>query len=112
MRSRRKYASKARINGVNYVVEYLPAGHQLLRTSAAHNGGPCDGQTFYNDVEHGPRIVICKGMSDLQELVTLIHEGLHAVQPYLFDETWIDPRSQELGQYIYDLGFRKITPEV
>lgn len=112
MRSRKKYVCKARINGIRYIVEYLPPGHQLLRKSAAHNGGPCDGQTFYNDVLHGPRIVVAKGLTDFDELVVLLHEGLHALQPRMLAEEWIEPRSEELAQFIYDCGYRKVpVPE-
>lgn len=106
---RRKPAAIVSLGNVRYPVEFLPPGHKLLRLSATHNGCPCEGQTFYKDVENGPRIVIEKGLEAKAELGAIVHEGFHAMAPEVFSEAWVEAREQEFTEYLWQLGYRRVS---
>ena len=52
------------------------------------------------------RILIKEGQDPLDELATLLHEFLHAID-WNKDEEWIDARSYELAKILLRLGYEK-----
>ena len=52
------------------------------------------------------RIEIKRGLSEVDELDTTIHELIHIVYPFL-DEDWVERKSTIIAQHLYELGWRK-----
>lgn len=64
--------------------------------------GYCDHPEEYNK-----EILITKGLDEKEELITIIHELLHAAFWWL-DEEYVDKSSSDIGEVLIKLGYKKI----
>ena len=53
----------------------------------------------------GRCIRILSGLSDEDEMDTLIHEALHALSWELFDETWVEKSASDIARLLRHAGF-------
>jgi hypothetical protein len=58
-----------------------------------------------------PQIRILKKLPPKEELSTTQHELLHAAAYDLLSEEWVDQTSQDIGEILWKLGYRKLTKE-
>ena len=54
-----------------------------------------------------PEIVIHDDLDEYEELETLIHEALHALQFLLFSEKWVRRAAKQLATLLWRQGWRK-----
>lgn len=55
----------------------------------------------------GKRILIRENMSQLDELDTTLHEGLHAAD-WSKDEEWIEEAAHDIARLLWRMGWRKV----
>jgi hypothetical protein len=66
------------------------------------NDGLCD------DTKHPRRILVSSELSEIDQLDTICHEFLHAVDPErMFNEDWVLKTGTEFANALWALGYRK-----
>lgn len=86
---------RVKIDGVVFDFRYV------LRVDKNNAWGHIDPPQFKKR-----RILIKEGLEPVDELNTIIHEFLHAID-WNKDEQWVDERSLELAKLLLRLGYEK-----
>jgi hypothetical protein len=81
-----------------FQVEFVP------RTQLEDHGECEDPQSCQYEI---PRIRIRDDLSELDTLVTLIHEMAHGCNWRWLSEEWVGDMSEHLGRALYQLGYHR-----
>ncbi len=81
-----------------FQIEFVP------RAQLEDHGECEDPQSCQYDI---PRIRIRDDLSELDTLVTLIHEMAHGCNWRWLSEEWVGDMSEHLGRALYQLGYRR-----
>ena len=89
-----------RLFNETFLVEFVPR-------SQLEDHGECeDPQGCQFEI---PRIRIRDDLSELDTLVTLVHEMAHGCNWRWLSEDWVSEMSEHIGRSLYQLGYRRVA---
>lgn len=90
-----KNQKSLKILGKTYVIKYCKVPEDRF--------GDCDHPNTPNR-----KIRICETLKGKEQLSVTVHELLHSVAFDLFSEEWVQKAGEDLGNALWELGYRKI----